>query len=186
MKIIYPHIIKNCIGETLIFKELVKDPAGDKLLVENFVQPGIGPAMHTHWLQDECLTVVKGRLGYQVAGEEKKYAAPGETVLFEKGTAHRFWNDGEDELHCSGYIQPAHSIVYFLTGIFNAQNKSGNAKPALFDTAYLLTRYSTEFDLAGIPSFVKKIIFPLVHRVGNFLGKYDHFKDAPHPVQQGH
>jgi hypothetical protein len=30
-----PHTIKNRIGETLIFKELVKEADGDKLLVEN-------------------------------------------------------------------------------------------------------------------------------------------------------
>ena len=36
--------------------------------------------MHTHWLQDEALTVVKGRIGYQVYGERPEYAGEGETV----------------------------------------------------------------------------------------------------------
>ena len=35
MKITYPHVIENCIGEKIIFKELIKEPDGDRLLGEN-------------------------------------------------------------------------------------------------------------------------------------------------------
>lgn len=62
----FPHTIKNCTGETLIFKAVVHEPDGDKLLVENYVTPKSGPPMHTHFLQDEALTVEKGRIGYQI------------------------------------------------------------------------------------------------------------------------
>src|ERR1700754_4968347 len=108
----FPHTIENCIGEKLIFTGMVKEPGGDKVLVENFVTPGSGPVMHTHLLQDEALTVVRGQLGYQVLGEPVKYAGEGETVLFKKGTPHRFWNNGETELNCTGWLQPANTIVF--------------------------------------------------------------------------
>ncbi|MBC7893180.1 MAG: cupin domain-containing protein, partial [Sphingobacteriaceae bacterium] len=75
----YPHTIENCIGEKLIFKQVLPEPDGDRVVVENFVVPGSGPIMHTHWLQDESLTVVKGKIGYQVEGQEKQYAGEGET-----------------------------------------------------------------------------------------------------------
>src|SRR5215213_3922208 len=110
-----PHTIKNCIGETLIFKELIKEPDGDKLLVENFVTPQSGPPMHTHFLQDEVLTVVEGRIGYQVQGKDPQYASVGEIVAFKKGVPHRFWNAGDDILHCKGYIKPANTIVFYLS-----------------------------------------------------------------------
>jgi quercetin dioxygenase-like cupin family protein len=182
MDIKYPHIIENCIGEKLIFKEIQQEPDGDKLLVENYVTPGSGPVMHTHLLQDESLTVVKGKLGYQILGQPEKYAAEGETVLFEKGTPHRFWNDGEEILHCEGWVKPANTIVFFLTSIYNAQNKSGKARPEQFDAAYLMTRYSTEYELPEIPKFVRKTIIPITYRIGKLLGKYKHFKNAPDPV----
>ena len=83
----FPHTIQNCTGERLIFKELIREKDGDKLLVENYVQPKSGPPMHTHFLQDESLTVVNGRIGYQVMGEELKYAGEGETVTFKRGSA---------------------------------------------------------------------------------------------------
>ena len=183
MKIIYPHKIQNCIGETLIFKELVAEPDGERLLVENYVVPGKGPVMHTHWLQDESLTVVKGRLGYEIQGQPANYVGEGETVVFTKGIPHRFWNDGEDVLHCKGWIKPANTIVFFLSSIYAAQNKSGTERPEKFDAAYLMTRYSSEYDLPGIPAFVKKTIIPITYRVGKLLGKYSHFKNAPKPIR---
>jgi quercetin dioxygenase-like cupin family protein len=92
MKIIYPHVIENCIGEKLIFKELQKESDGDRLIVENYVTPTNGPLMHTHWLQDESLTVVNGKIGYQVQGQPEQFAGEGETVFFKRGVPHRFWN----------------------------------------------------------------------------------------------
>ena len=183
MKFAYPHIIENCIGEKLVFKELQKEPDGDRLLVDNYVQPGHGPLMHTHWLQDESLTVVTGQIGYQVQGQPEQFAGEGETVLFRRGVPHRFWNAGQDELRCKGWIKPANTIVFFLSSVYAAQNKSGKAQPDQFDGAFLLTRYSSEYDLPEIPKFVKKIIIPLTYTIGKLLGKYKHFRDAPEPVK---
>ena len=183
MQISYPHKIQNCIGETLIFKELQQEPDGDRLVVENYVKPGIGPLMHTHWLQDECLTVVRGHLGYQIQGQPKQYVKEGESILFKRGVPHRFWNAGDDILHCQGWVKPANTIVFFLTSVFAAQNKSGKAEPERFDGAYLLTRYASEYDLPEIPAFVKKTILPLTYQLGKILGKYKHFDDAPEPVR---
>lgn len=178
-----PHTIQNSIGETLIFKELVKEPDGDRLLVENFVTPQSGPPMHTHFLQDESLTVVQGKIGYQVLGEEPKFAEVGETVLFERGIPHRFWNAGESILHCKGYIKPANTIVFYLSSIYAAQNKTGTGQPEKFDAAYLFTRYASEYDMPQLPGFVKKIIIPATYYVGKLLGRYKHFADAPEPVR---
>lgn len=178
-----PHIIKNPIGETLIFKELVQEPDGDRLLVENFVVPKSGPPMHTHFLQEEALTVVEGRIGYQVKGSLPQFAGVGETVVFKPGVPHRFWNDGEEMLHCKGYIKPANTIVFYLSSIYAAQNKTGTDRPEKFDGAYLLKRYASEYDMAEIPTFVKKVIIPITYYVGKFLGKYKHFRNAPQPVK---
>ena len=177
-----PHKIENGMGETLIFKELVKEPDGDRLLVENYVAPKSGPPMHTHFLQDEAITVVKGRIGYQVQGKEPAYASEGETVEFKRGVPHRFWNAGDDILHCTGWLKPANTIVFFLSSVYAAQTKSGSERPETFDGAYLLTRYRSEYDMADVPQFVKKTIIPMTYYIGKLLGKYKHFKDAPAPV----
>ena len=179
----FPHVIENCIGEKIIFQQVLKEPDGDRVLVENYVAPGIGPVMHTHWLQEEALTVVEGKIGYQVKGGPEQFAGEGETVVFRKGEPHRFWNAGETVLHCKGYIKPANTVVFFLDALFRAQNKSGSSQPEKFDGAYLLTRYASEYDLAEVPSFVKKVIIPATYYTGRLLGKYRHFKNAPEPVK---
>jgi quercetin dioxygenase-like cupin family protein len=79
MNIVYPHTIQNCLGEQLTFLAVETDPEGDKVLVENRVHPQSGPPMHTHFMQDEELTVVSGKLAYQVQGQESKYADAGES-----------------------------------------------------------------------------------------------------------
>ncbi|MES2650060.1 MAG: cupin domain-containing protein [Bacteroidota bacterium] len=183
MNYTYPHTIQNVTGEKLIFKALLPEPDGDKLLVENFVTPNSGPPMHTHFLQDEALTVVEGKIGYQVQGKPAQFAGVGETVLFRRGVPHRFWNAGEEILHCTGWVKPANTLVFFLSSIYEAQNKSGSEQPEKFDGAYLLTRYKSEFDMAEIPAFVKKVILPITYQVGKLLGKYKHFEDAPEPVK---
>ena len=106
-----------------------------------------------------------------------------QTVLFKKGIPHRFWNDGDDILHCIGYVKPANTLVFYLSSIYAAQNKTNSAVPEKFDSAYLLTRYASEYDLDEIPVFVKKVILPATYFVGRLLGKYKHFDNAPEPVK---
>lgn len=182
MKITYPHVIENGNGEVLTFTGVVHEPDGDKVIGENLVQPQSGPPMHVHWLQDESFTVLKGTMGYQVHGGPEMIAHAGESFVFKKGVPHRFWNAGTDVLQCRAWVKPAHNFVYFLTAIFAAQRKSGSNRPSAFDAAFLLHRYRSEFDMLGIPPFVKKVIMPITYFTGRLLGKYKHFKDAPQPV----
>lgn len=175
----FPYTIETPVGEKLIFQRM----EGDKVIVESFVNPRSGPPMHTHFKQDEALTVLSGRIGYQVLGEEPKYAGVGESVVFKRGTPHKFWAEGDEVLHCSGYVQPVHTFIFFLSSMYAAQRKSGQARPETFDAAYLMTRYSAEYDMLEIPVFVKKVIMPATYYIGKLLGKYEHFKDAPEPLK---
>ena len=52
--------------------------------------------MHVHYLQEEAARVVRGKLGYQVLGGEPQFAGPGELVVWPAGTAHKWWNAGND------------------------------------------------------------------------------------------
>lgn len=183
MNYTFPHTIQNPSGEKLVFQTLEPTPDGGRLVGESFCQPGSGPLMHTHFRQDEGLTVLSGKMGYQVKGETAKYALPGESVVFMRGQPHRFWAEGNEVLHCKAWIQPANTLVFFLTSVYAAQTKTGTEKPETFDAAYLLTRYSAEYDLVGIPWFVKKCILPVTYQVGKLLGKYKHFKNAPAPLR---
>ncbi|MDZ4821907.1 MAG: cupin domain-containing protein [Flavobacteriales bacterium] len=178
----YPHIIENKFGEKLIFRKLVKDHTGEWLDVENFVQPGSGPIMHVHHKQHEGLTVVVGKLGYQTLGGPEKFVGTGETVEFKPGEAHRFWNAGDTVLNCTGHINPADNIVYFLTQIYKSMDENGG-RPGPFDSAFLMKKYKSEFDIVGLPGFVRNVILPLTLFFGKLSGKHKKFADAPEAVK---
>jgi quercetin dioxygenase-like cupin family protein len=180
----YPHTIENGAGEQITFRRLVHDPAGDWLEGENLVQPGAGTPMHVHYLQEEGLTVLKGRLGYQLAEQEPHYAGEGETVVFKPGEVHRFWNAGEGVLHCTSYVKPADNLEYFLSAVFASQRQHGGKQPDLFDAAYLLRRYKSEFGLVEIPGFVQRFVFPILVVIGKLLGNYGKYADAPERVKR--
>ncbi len=177
-----PHTIQSKNGEKLIFHRIENEPDGDRLIVENFVDPNAGPPMHVHFQQDEGFTVVSGQIGYQVLGEEIQYAGPGSTLEFKRGVPHRFWNAGTTTLHCTGWIKPANTFVFFLSGVYTAMNNSRTPQPEIFDSAYLLRRYRREYDMLEIPAFVKKMVFPVVYALGKVLGKYRKFRNAPQPL----
>jgi quercetin dioxygenase-like cupin family protein len=185
MKYTFPHTIESGGGEELTFVRLVENPSGGMLEVENKVQPGSGPPMHIHWLQDESLTVVQGRLGVRIAGQEPTFHGPGESVTFKKGVAHRFWNDGQEVLICKGWVTPANNLVYFLSEIYRSTKANGGHRPSLFDGAYLQTKYQSEFSMLEIPWFVTKVMFPVILLFGKLRGQHRKFEKAPEAVSPG-
>jgi quercetin dioxygenase-like cupin family protein len=179
----YPYTIENGAGERLTFLRRVPGAArGERLEVSLVVAPGAGPIMHVHHYQEEALTVVEGRLGYTRPGGPEHFAGPGETVTFPPGDVHRFWNAGETDLRCTGYIEPVDSFEYFLSSLFDSMRRSGNGRPDPFDAAFLATHYRSEFALADVPAFVQRFVFPVTVAVGHLLGKYARYADAPEPV----
>lgn len=181
-RFVYPHTIDNGAGERLTFLRRVPGETGDRLEVENVVAPGAGPPMHVHHRQAEVLTVVRGRIGYQRPGQPAEFAGPGETVAFMAGDAHRFWNAGDDDLVCSGYIDPADNIEYFLGEIFASARRSGGDTPNVFDAAYLTRRYRSEFTMLAVPAPVQRLVFPVLVAIGRLLGRYTRYADAPEPI----
>ncbi len=176
-----PLTIENIAGEKLTFRTIYVKDGIEYLETEAEVQPNSGPPMHVHHKQDESITVLSGKIGYQELKGEKKYAGPGATVLFKAGVAHKFWNAGNEPLHVSGYVSPAYNIVYFLSQIYRSMNENGG-RPGMYDAAYLLRRYKTEFGMLEIPGFVQKVIFPVILFLGDLRGKNKKFIDAPDPL----
>jgi quercetin dioxygenase-like cupin family protein len=183
MTFTHPHTIDNGSGEEITFLRIVHDVDGDRMELRNQVLPGAGPPMHVHYLQEECLTVVKGKIATQIAGESPVFYGPGQTALFKRGVAHRFWNAGEDVLICEGWVKPAHNLEYFLTEIYKSVKANGGKEPGAFDGAFLMSKYKTEFDMNDIPTFVKKVLFPVVLFFGKIAGKHRKFDGGPEPVK---
>jgi quercetin dioxygenase-like cupin family protein len=180
----YPYTIENGAGEQLTFCGVVRDDnKGERLEAESRAQPGVGPVMHVHLMQEEVMVVKSGKVGYQIFGQEPRFASEGETAHFAPGVAHRWWNAGTTELRCTGWVKPPLNFEYFLTAIYESMKRNGGGRPDLFDVAFLLTRYRSEFGMIEIPMFVQRAFFPVLVAVGTALGKYRKFKDAPQPAK---
>jgi len=46
-----------------------------------------------------------------------------------------------------------------------------SGRPGLYDAAYLLRKYKTEFKMLEIPTFVQKLIFPAILLLGSVKAK---------------
>lgn len=180
----YPHTIENGAGERITFLRRVPGAGGDRLEVENIVQPGSGPPMHIHHHQEEALTVQHGRIGYQRPGEPAQFGEPGQTIVFKPGEAHKFWNAGETELRCTGYVEPADNLEYFLTELYASTKRNDGVRPDPFDAVFLISRYRSEFAMVEIPAAVQRWLFPVQLVVGKLLGKYKRYADAPEPLHR--
>jgi quercetin dioxygenase-like cupin family protein len=180
MQISFPHTIATK-REKITFLGLTLVDGVEVLEALTEVQPGGGPPMHTHFVQDEGFTVLSGFMAYETP-EGVQYAYPGETVWIKAGVPHRFWNPGKDLLRMKGFVTPANNFVYFLTRIYESINQNGGGKPGLFDGAYLLDRYKAEFAINEIPAPVQRFVFPVARFVGRLFGKDRKFSDAPPPL----
>ena len=174
----YPYTIENGAGESLTFTGIV----GDRAEASMIAKPRAGPPMHVHHLQEEASRVVSGKLGYQVLGEEPKFAGPGELVVWPPGTPHKWWNAGDVDLHMAGWCRPPGNVEFFLGAIFASMKATGTNRPSIFDAAFLITKYRSEFAMLAIPAPVQRIVFPLAIAIGRLLGKYDKYADAPPPM----
>jgi len=181
----YPYTVDNGRGELLTFTGLADEGGSTHALADGVAQPGAGPPMHVHYLQEEGVRVVKGRMGYQLPGGPQQFADPGEVVVWPAGTPHKWWNAGSDELHTSGWCSPPGNIEFFLGTLFASTKANGGRGPGLFDAAFLLTRYRREFGMLEMPAIVRRIVMPGVYLLGTLLGKYRKFKDAPAAMMAG-
>ncbi|MCE6987591.1 cupin domain-containing protein [Dyadobacter sp. CY323] len=175
----YPVTIDNGHGEQLTFLGREVRDGVEYVRVENQVSPGSGPPMHVHHQQHESLHILEGKMGIEVRGEQPFFLNEGQSATFKAGIAHRFWNAGTTTLRCTGEIWPPYNIEYFLGEVYRSSRENGGGRPAAFDAAYLLSKYRSEFDMLGIPAFVKKVIFPVVLFIGKLRGWDGRFKGAP-------
>lgn len=178
----HPHTIEDGAGNTLTFVGRVRDERGELLEIESRATPGAGAPMHVHHRQAEALTVRSGTIGYQIEGAPPETAASGATVTFPAGVAHKFWNAGADELSCGGYVRPPENFEYFLTQLYDSMRQHDGKRPGLYHAAFLLSRYRAEFDMLELPLPVRRLIMPLVVRVGAALGWDRRFAGAPEPL----
>lgn len=178
-----PLEIANGSDDIMLFRKYYTDKLGRTAVeVENKIPTKVGPPMHVHYLQDESLTVVSGTMGIKEPGKPEKFITAGETIIWKAGVPHKFWNACNEILHCTGWVAPVDNFVYLLSEIHKSIN-AGGGKPSLWDIAFLMRKYKTEFYMLEIPAIVQATVFPIIIFVGKLLGKYRKYAFAPKASQ---
>jgi len=121
-------------GERLIFVETSAENGGKRVVFETIVKPrGFVAAAHFHPHQTECFEVLEGTLGMR-RGKETLELGPGEDVVVEPLTAHKFWNTGDETVRFRCTVTPALQFERLIATMYSLAadgktNKKGMPGP---------------------------------------------------------
>ena len=130
-----------------------------------------GPPLHIHFHEHEEGEVRAGTLAAEVDGRRIEVATGG-AASFAAGSAHRWWNGGEDVLVFHGFAKPAVDLDRYLQGVFDVLNSGAATRPPLFYMAHVLWRHRRTQTILLMPRPIQAIVFPLIVLTGTILGRY--------------
>ena len=128
-------IVNPVTGERIVFHKTSASTGGECVEIEVFVQPGgVVAAAHVHPYQTERFEILGGTIGMKV-GRKKIEARYGDVLTVEPGTAHKFWNAGDDELHFVCVVSPRSPVRAAARDDVRARRRrqdepEGDAEPA--------------------------------------------------------
>jgi len=167
-------VIENPVtGERVVVRVGTEDSGGDLLVVDGYVKPGGAvTGEHVHPAIDEDFMVVRGRVGFRIDGRES-IAEPGERLHVPAGTAHDWWNAGEEEAHVRVEIRPGARFEEMAINLFGlAQDGKTNSKgmPNLLQAAAFAREFSDVLYFTKPPLWVQRLLFGALARIARALG----------------
>jgi mannose-6-phosphate isomerase-like protein (cupin superfamily) len=130
-----------------------------------------GPPLHIHVAEDEEGVVKSGTLSAVLDGR-RITAGPGAQLSLPRGSAHRWWNDGNEPLVFEGSVRPAVDFDRFLQATFEVLNAGPAGRPPLFYMAHLLLRHRHTQTVLFPPRPIQAVLFRVIVAVGTLLGRY--------------
>jgi quercetin dioxygenase-like cupin family protein len=138
-------------GERLVFRRTAAETNGELVVVETFVQPhGFVASAHVHPSQEERFEVLRGTVGFRVGGEEI-LAGPGRRLTVPAGTAHRFWNAGDEEAHFVCEIRPALQFEQLIETMFALASDGKTNRKGMPNPLRLAVIANAHFDTVRLP-----------------------------------
>lgn len=146
--------------------ETAAETDGARLRFEQTVAKGVGRApRHVHRKQTESFTVVSGRLGIEADGVVREMGA-GESRSVPPGTAHTFWNAGDEPCVHEVTLEPALDMEHFFEGVvtLEAQHRlPPHGRPDLLRIALLFGQHDNL--IAGVPRVVQRLVYNLAKAI---------------------
>jgi mannose-6-phosphate isomerase-like protein (cupin superfamily) len=130
-----------------------------------------GPPLHLHYREDEEGTVIAGTLSAEVDGRVIRVEAGG-TARLPMGSAHRWWNGGDEVLVFEGITKPVVDLDVYLQAAFDVLNSGPANRPPLFYMAHLAWRHRKTQAVLFAPRWLQAVLVPIVVFAGTILGRY--------------
>jgi quercetin dioxygenase-like cupin family protein len=183
-------VIENPVtGERVVVRVGTEDSGGDLLAVDGYVKPGGAvTGEHVHPAIDERFTVLRGRVGFRIDGRES-IAEPGERLHVPAGTAHDWWNVGDEEAHVRVEIRPGDRFEEMALNLFGlAQDGKTNSRgmPNLLQAAIFVREFSDVLYFTRPPLWVQRLLFgalALLARALGYRGSYPEYLERG-PTEQ--
>ncbi len=160
-------------GERVVVRVGTEDSGGELLVNEGFVRPGgavVGE--HVHPTIEETFEVLSGRLSFRIGGRES-VAGPGERLRVPAGTAHDWWNAGEEEARVVVEIRPGARFEEMGLNLFGlARDGRTNRKgmPNPLQAAVFAREFSDVFHFTSPPVAVQRPLFGALAALARVLG----------------
>ena len=124
-----------------------------------------------HFDEDEGGRVVSGTLSALVGGQQLELNS-GEELDFPRGSAHQWWNAGDEVLTFEGFARPLVDLDRYLQAVFQVVNAGPEVGRPSSTWPTRLRRHRATQSALVVPSVVQAILVPLVVGLGTLLGKY--------------
>ena len=178
-------IFKNPItGESGYVRVGTEETNGELVISDLRVRPGgavLGP--HIHREADERFTVLTGKIGYMLGGQNGIILA-GETVDLPRAIPHDWWNAGDEEARVIVEIRPGTRMELMIRTMFIlASEGKTNSKgmPNMLQLAVISQEFEDVFQPLKPPVWVQSIVFgilaPIARRLG-YKAIYPHHEDV--------
>jgi quercetin dioxygenase-like cupin family protein len=160
-------------GERAVVRVGTEESEGQLVVSDLYVKPG-GAVLgeHVHPVIEESFTVVRGQVGFRIDGRES-IAELDKRLHVPAGTAHDWWNAGEEEAHVVVEISPARRFEEALLNSFGlAQDGKTNSKgmPNLLQLVLFAREFEDVLYFTTPPRAVQKILFGVLTPIARALG----------------
>ena len=94
------------------------------------------------------------------------------TARLPRGSAHRWWNEGDETLEFTGYARPVIDLDRYLQAVFAVVNAGPPNRPPLVYMAQVVLRHRKTQAVLLMPRPLQSIVFRIAFVIGTLLGKY--------------
>ena len=167
-------VIENPVtGERGVARIGTEQTGGELLVADLYIRPG-GAVMgeHLHPGIEERFTVLRGRVGFRLAGRES-IAEPGVRLIAPAGVPHDWWNAGPEEALVRVEVRPAARFEAFILNAFGlAQDGRVNRRgmPNLLQLAVFAQEFDDAIQFTRPPRVVQRLLFGLLAPLARLLG----------------